>query len=68
MKLYALNEKESRKHPSCVAIPSPQTEELACPHAMLETKRGGCYNLLKSMLGVKHGIREVLRMNKNIHG
>ena len=23
MKLYALNEKESRKHPSCVAIPPP---------------------------------------------
>ena len=68
MKLYALNEKESGKHPSCVAILSPQTEELACPHAMLETKRGGCYNLLKSMLGVKHGIREVLRMNKNING
>ena len=37
MKLYALNEKESGKHPSCVAIP-PQTEELACPHAMLEKK------------------------------
>ena len=47
-----------------------QTKELACPHAMLEKKeRGGCYNLLKSMLGVKqHGIREVLRMNKNING
>ena len=65
MKLYALNEKESGKHPSCVEIP-PQTEELACPHAMLETKRGGCYNLLKSILGIKHGIRKVLRMNKNI--
>ena len=38
MKLYALNEKESGKHPSCVAIPPPQTEELACPHAMLENK------------------------------
>ena len=23
MKLYALNEKETRKHPSCVAIPPP---------------------------------------------
>ena len=39
MKLYALNEKESGKHPSCVAIPPPpQTKELACPHAMLENK------------------------------
>ena len=38
MKLYVLNEKESRKHPSSVAIP-PQTKELACPHAILEKKR-----------------------------
>ena len=36
MKLYAF-EKESRKNPSRVAI-LPQTEELACPHAMLENK------------------------------
>ena len=34
MKLYALNEKESRIHPSCVAISKhSETEELACPHA-----------------------------------
>ena len=30
--------KRVKKHPSYVAIPSPQTEELACPHVMLENK------------------------------
>lgn len=37
MKLYTLNEKESRKNSSCVAMP-PQIEELSCPHAMLENE------------------------------
>ena len=33
-----LKKKESIKHLSCVAISPLQTEELACPHAMLENK------------------------------
>jgi len=69
MKLYVLNEKESGKLPSCVAIP-PQTGELTCSHAILENKLRWLLQLwLKSMLGVKQlGIREVLRINKEIDG
>ena len=69
LKLYALNEKENWKHPSCVAIPPPlwRISMLSCNAR--KQNRGGCYQLLNSMLGGKqHGIMEVLRMNKNNNG
>lgn len=69
MKLYALNEKENRKHSSCVAIPLPNWR-VSMPSCNVKK------NKLRWLLqfveiyawGKTTWVREVLRMNKKING